>query len=147
MLLPLELSASGQWPAVRRFCEHRVQQRRLQVATNIARLRLPLFSLLKLVQAQEPRFSCILPSDTTSGRFAGLRALSPTHFELTVYLQQLGVFNILEHGVAPGCVALKLADGRKRSMSLWVEFITASGYLSARKIRSRFHSLVSWGTF
>jgi hypothetical protein len=37
----------------------------------------------------------------------------------------------------------KLSDGRKRSMSLWVEFITASGYLSARKIRSRFHSLVS----
>lgn len=145
MLLPLELSASGQWPAVRRFCDHRVEQRRLQVASNIARLRPCLLSLLKLVQAQEPRFSCILPSDTssTSGRLTGLRALSPTQFELTVYLQQLGVFNILEQGVAPGCVALKLADGRKRSMSLWVEFITASGYLSARKIRSRFHSLVS----
>lgn len=28
-------------------------------------------------------------------------------------------------------------------MSLWVEFITASGYLSARKIRSRFQTLVS----
>ena len=32
-------------------------------------------------------------------------------------------------------------------MSLWVEFITASGYLSARKIRSRFQSLVSTFTF
>ncbi len=35
------------------------------------------------------------------------------------------------------------SDGRKRSMSLWVEFITASGYLSARKIRARFHALVA----
>ena len=38
---------------------------------------------------------------------------------------------------------LKLSDGRKRSMSLWVEFITASGHLSARKIRSRFQTLVA----
>ena len=38
---------------------------------------------------------------------------------------------------------LKLSGGRKRSMSLWVEFITASGYLSARKIRSRFQTLVA----
>lgn len=43
----------------------------------------------------------------------------------------------------PGHAVLKLSDGRKRSMSLWVEFITASGYLSARKIRSRFHTLVA----
>lgn len=28
-------------------------------------------------------------------------------------------------------------------MSLWVEFITASGYLSARKIRSRFQTLIA----
>merc|ERR1711971_1449808 len=43
----------------------------------------------------------------------------------------------------PGCAVLKLSDGRKRSMSLWVEFITASGYLSARKIRCRFQTLVA----
>ena len=42
-----------------------------------------------------------------------------------------------------GCADLKLSDGRKRSMSLWVEFITASGYLSARKIRCRFQTLVA----
>ena len=45
--------------------------------------------------------------------------------------------------VISGCSVLKLSDGRKRSMSLWVEFITASGYLSARKIRSRFQTLVA----
>ena len=55
----------------------------------------------------------------------------------------MGVFNFVDDGSIPGCAVLKLSDGRKRSMSLWVEFITASGYLSARKIRSRFQSLVS----
>jgi hypothetical protein len=55
----------------------------------------------------------------------------------------MGVFNFVDDGSVPGCAVLKLSDGRKRSMSLWVEFITASGYLSARKIRSRFQTLVS----
>ena len=55
----------------------------------------------------------------------------------------MGVFNFVDDGAAPGCALLKLSDGRKRSMSLWVEFITASGYLSARKIRARFHTLVA----
>lgn len=56
---------------------------------------------------------------------------------------QAGVFNFVDDGSLPGCAVLKLSDGRKRSMSLWVEFITASGYLSARKIRSRFQTLVA----
>jgi len=55
----------------------------------------------------------------------------------------MGVFNFVDDGSIPGCAVLKLSDGRKRSMSLWVEFITASGYLSARKIRSRFQTLVT----
>lgn len=55
----------------------------------------------------------------------------------------MGVFNFVDDGSIQGCAVLKLSDGRKRSMSLWVEFITASGYLSARKIRSRFQTLVS----
>jgi hypothetical protein len=55
----------------------------------------------------------------------------------------MGVFNFVDDGTIPGCAVLKLSDGRKRSMSLWVEFITASGYLSARKIRSRFQILVA----
>ena len=54
----------------------------------------------------------------------------------------MGVFNFVDDGTIPGCAVLKLSDGRKRSMSLWVEFITASGYLSARKIRARFQALV-----
>ncbi|CAK5099747.1 unnamed protein product [Meloidogyne enterolobii] len=58
-------------------------------------------------------------------------------------LFKMGVFNFVDDGSIPGCAVLKLSDGRKRSMSLWVEFITASGYLSARKIRSRFQTLVT----
>uniref|UniRef100_A0AC35TXK8 Mab-21 domain-containing protein n=1 Tax=Rhabditophanes sp. KR3021 TaxID=114890 RepID=A0AC35TXK8_9BILA len=54
----------------------------------------------------------------------------------------MGIFNLIDDGSIQGCAVLKLSDGRKRSMSLWVEFITASGYLSARKIRSRFQALV-----
>jgi len=58
-------------------------------------------------------------------------------------LNQMSVFNFVDDGAVPGCAVLRLSDGRKRSMSLWVEFITASGYLSARKIRSRFQTLVA----
>jgi hypothetical protein len=64
-------------------------------------------------------------------------------FKVVLYLNQMGVFNFVDDNCAPGCALLKLSDGRKRSMSLWVEFITASGYLSARKIRARFHALVA----
>lgn len=62
---------------------------------------------------------------------------------MILYLNQMGVFNFVDDGSIQGCAVLKLSDGRKRSMSLWVEFITASGYLSARKIRSRFQALVT----
>uniref|UniRef100_A0A8R1I3I5 Mab-21 domain-containing protein n=1 Tax=Caenorhabditis japonica TaxID=281687 RepID=A0A8R1I3I5_CAEJA len=55
----------------------------------------------------------------------------------------MGVFNFVDDGTIQGCAVLKLSDGRKRSMSLWVEFITASGYLSARKIRHRFQNIVA----
>jgi len=61
------------------------------------------------------------------GRLEGLEVLSPTEYEVILFLNQMGVFNLVDDGSIPGCAALKLSDGRKRSMSLWVEFITASG--------------------
>ena len=76
-------------------------------------------------------------------RYEGFDVISPNEFEVVLYLNQMGVFNFVDDGSLPGCAVLKLSDGRKRSMSLWVEFITASGYLSARKIRSRFQTLVA----
>ena len=74
-------------------------------------------------------------------------SLYGAQFEVVLYLNQMGVFNFVDDGAVPGCAVLKLSDGRKRSMSLWVEFITASGYLSARKIRSRFQTLVAQVAF
>lgn len=68
---------------------------------------------------------------------------SPSEYEAVLYLNQMGVFNFVDDGTIQGCAVLKLSDGRKRSMSLWVEFITASGYLSARKIRHRFQNIVA----
>jgi len=97
--------------------------------------------MLKEVEAQEPRFISSLTE--VNGRFDGLRVVSPTEFEVVLYLNQMGEFNFVDDGSMPGCAVLKLSDGRKRSMSLWVEFITASGYLSARKIRCRFQTLVA----
>nr|KAG5688752.1 hypothetical protein BaRGS_019237 [Batillaria attramentaria] len=97
--------------------------------------------VLKEVEVQEPRFISSLAE--VNGRFEGLEVISPNKFEVVLYLNQMGVFNFVDDGSIPGCAVLKLSDGRKRSMSLWVEFITASGYLSARKIRSRFQTLVA----
>ena len=113
--------------------------------------------VLREVEIQEPRFISSL--NEVNGRFEGLTVVSPTEFEVKIflhspslpnlllkvvlYLNQMGVFNFVDDGSTPGCAVLKLSDGRKRSMSLWVEFITASGYLSARKIRSRFQTLVA----
>uniref|UniRef100_A0A1I7XJV6 DUF262 domain-containing protein n=1 Tax=Heterorhabditis bacteriophora TaxID=37862 RepID=A0A1I7XJV6_HETBA len=92
------------------------------------------------VESQEPRFISTLVE--TNGRYDGLIVHSPHEYETILYLNQMGVFNFVDDGSIQGCAVLKLSDGRKRSMSLWVEFITASGYLSARKIRSRFQTLV-----
>lgn len=97
--------------------------------------------ILKEVEVQEPRFISSLTE--CNGHYEGLDVISPNEFEVVLYLNQMGVFNFVDDGTLPGCAVLKLSDGRKRSMSLWVEFITASGYLSARKIRSRFQTLVA----
>lgn len=61
------------------------------------------------------------------GRLEGFEVMSPNEFHVSLYLNQMGVFNFVDDGTIPGCAVLKLSDGRKRSMSLWVEFITASG--------------------
>ncbi|KHN71894.1 Protein male abnormal 21 [Toxocara canis] len=96
--------------------------------------------ILKEVETQEPRFISTLIN--SNGRYEGVMVHSPCEYEVILYLNQMGVFNFVDDGSIQGCAVLKLSDGRKRSMSLWVEFITASGYLSARKIRSRFQTLV-----
>merc|ERR1712141_109539 len=126
---------------VNKFYGDRVHTRKYTVAKTIREICKVVQDVLKEVEVQEPRFISSLTE--INGRYEGLDVVSPHEFEVVLYLNQMGVFNFVDDGSLPGCAVLKLSDGRKRSMSLWVEFITASGYLSARKIRSRFQTLVA----
>jgi len=60
------------------------------------------------------------------GRLEGLEVISPNEYEIILTLNQMGVFNFVEE-LQPGYASLKLIEGRKKTMSLWLEFITASG--------------------
>ena len=126
---------------VQKFCGDRVHQRNYTISKTIREVCKIVQDVLKEVEVQEPRYISSLTD--INGRFEGLDVVSPNEFEVVLYLNQMGVFNFVDDGSLPGCAVLKLSDGRKRSMSLWVEFITASGYLSARKMRSRFQTLVA----
>ena len=125
-----------------RYTSERVSARKANIAKTIRETCKIVTDVLKEVEVQEPRFISSLV-ETETGRYEGLEVISPNEFEVVLFLNQMGVFNFVDDGSVPGCAVLKLSDGRKRSMSLWVEFITASGYLSARKIRSRFQTLVA----
>ncbi|XP_058811312.1 protein mab-21-like [Topomyia yanbarensis] len=143
MLVPPEMIAvqSKTIFQINKYYAEKVQMRMGNIARVIREICKIVQEVLREVEVQEPRFISSLVE--CNGRFEGLEVISPTFFEVVLYLNQMGVFNFVDDGSLPGAAVLKLSDGRKRSMSLWVEFITASGYLSARKIRSRFHTLVA----
>lgn len=126
---------------LQKFVSTRVHRRKSELYKTVADICTAAQELLKHVEALEPRFISSLK--LIDGRYEGVKVLSPRSFEIHLYLNQMGVFNFIDEGCPPGCAMLKLSDERKRSMSLWTEFITASGYLSARKVRSRFTSLVA----
>lgn len=125
---------------MKKFLSSRVRRRKSEVYHAITNVFRVVSEILKHVEALEPRFISSLKQ--VDNRYQGIHALSPQNFEVYLYLNQMGVFNFIDEGCPPGCAMLKLSDERKRSMSLWTEFITASGYLSARKMRSRVTSLV-----
>ena len=127
--------------SLQKFVNTRVHRRKTELYKTITNICSVVQELLKHVEGLEPRFISSLK--LVDGRYQGVRALSPRNFEVHLYLNQMGVFNFIDESCPPGCAMLKLSDERKRSMSLWTEFITASGYLSARKVRSRFISLVA----
>ncbi|XP_078371615.1 protein mab-21-like 2 [Oculina patagonica] len=127
--------------SLQKFVSTRVHRRKSELYKTITNICTVVQELLKHVEALEPRFISSLK--LADGRYQGVRTLSPRSFEVHLYLNQMGVFNFIDEACPPGCAMLKLSDERKRSMSLWTEFITASGYLSARKVRSRFTSLVA----
>ncbi|KAG5314847.1 PREDICTED: protein mab-21-like [Acromyrmex echinatior] len=143
MLVPQDIMGgpSKMLYQMNKYYAERVQARMGQVQKTIREVCKVVQDVLKEVEVQEPRFISSLTE--CNGRYEGLEVISPGEFEVVLYLNQMGVFNFVDDGTLPGCAVLKLSDGRKRSMSLWVEFITASGYLSARKIRSRFQTLVA----
>ncbi|CAG0882860.1 unnamed protein product [Darwinula stevensoni] len=143
MLVPADMmmAQSKLLYQLNRYIGERVAARQANIAKTIREVAKVVQDVLKEVEAQEPRFISSLAE--VNGHFEGLIVNSPMEFEVVLYLNQMGVFNFVDDGSVPGCAVLKLSDGRKRSMSLWVEFITASGYLSARKIRSRFQTLVA----
>lgn len=143
MLVPADMLAaqSKMLYQINKYYGERVQTRMGTIAKTIREVCKVVQDVLKEVEVQEPRFISSLTE--CNGRYEGLEVISPGEFEVVLYLNQMGVFNFVDDGTLPGCAVLKLSDGRKRSMSLWVEFITASGYLSARKIRSRFQTLVA----
>ncbi|XKL61308.1 hypothetical protein PGB90_008365 [Kerria lacca] len=144
MLVPVDPHSTNQSKMMyqlNKFFGDRVQGRKLAIAKAIREVCKVVQEVLREVEAQEPRFISSLSE--CNGRYEGLDVINSTEFEIILYLNQMGVFNFVDDGTIAGCAVLKLSDGRKRSMSLWVEFITASGYLSARKIRSRFQTLVA----
>ena len=123
------------------FYQEKVMTRNAKIRKTISDVMKIVTSILKEVEIQEPRYISSLVQNE-NGIYEGLRVVSSTEFEITLFLNQMGVFNFVDDGSIPGCAVLKLSDGRKRSMSLWVEFITASGYLSSRKMRSKFQTLL-----
>ncbi|XP_067949218.1 protein mab-21-like 2 [Watersipora subatra] len=124
------------------YWHEKVMPNKMAVQQSVEEVGIILQNILRQVEIEEPRFSCTL-NKTTRDRYDGLTVDSPTEFSILLYLNHMAVFSFIDEGSVPGCAALKLSDGRKRSMSLWIEFITASGYLSARKIRSKFFALVA----
>ncbi|GJQ75179.1 putative Mab-21 protein [Trypoxylus dichotomus] len=143
MLVPPDMLAaqSKMVYQINKYYTEKVQARKMQISKTIQEVCRVVQDVLKEVEVQEPRFISSLTD--YNGRYDGLEVISPVEFEVVLYLNQMGVLNFVDDGSLPGCAVLKLSDGRKRSMSLWVEFITASGYLSARKMRSRFQTLVA----
>jgi len=113
---------------VEKYHAEKTIPRKLSLSQSVRDVGRIVKSILNEVEQQEPRFISSL--NEVDGRLEGLEVISPSEYEVVLYLNQMGVFSLVEDGVvAPGCAMLKLSDGRKRSMSLWVEFITASGFV------------------
>ena len=62
--------------------------------------------LLHDVEQHEPRFVGGL--NEIDGRIEGVHFLAPNEIEVRLYLNQMGVFNLVDDGTLPGCAALKL---------------------------------------
>ncbi|EFN78129.1 Protein mab-21, partial [Harpegnathos saltator] len=115
MLVPPDMLASHNRMRYQfnKYFTERVMNRKSQVAKTIQEVCRVVQDVLKEVEVQEPRFISSLTD--YNGRFDGLDVISPTEFEIVIYLNQMGVLNFVDDGTLPGCAVLKLSDGRKRS--------------------------------
>ena len=93
----------------------RVQLAGLAVQTVLVRLfelesetiGLSIFTrIIPNTEQHEPRFVGGL--NECDGRIEGLHFLTPNQIEVRLYLNQMGVFNLVDDGTLPGCAALKL---------------------------------------
>nr|AAL17978.1 truncated MAB21L2 [Gallus gallus] len=94
-----------------KYYTERCQARKAAIAKTIREVCKVVSDVLKEVEVQEPRFISSLSE--IDARYEGLEVISPTEFEVVLYLNQMGVFNFVDDGSLPGCAVLKLSDGRK----------------------------------
>uniref|UniRef100_A0A3P9PB34 Mab-21-like nucleotidyltransferase domain-containing protein n=1 Tax=Poecilia reticulata TaxID=8081 RepID=A0A3P9PB34_POERE len=98
-----------------KYYNEKCQSRKAAISKTIREVCKVVSDVLKEVEVQEPRFISSLSE--MDNRFEGLEVISPTEFEVVLYLNQMGVFNFVDDGSLPGCAVLKLSDGRKRSIT------------------------------
>lgn len=89
-----------------KFYNEHVLVRKTGIARNIGEVYDIVTDILKEVETQEPRFISTLRE--TNGHYEGLHVLSATEFDITLYLNQMGVFNFVDDCQTPGCAVLKL---------------------------------------
>ena len=88
-----------------KFYQERVHARKANISKTIREICKVVQDVLKEVEVQEPRFISSLSEE--NGRYSGIEVVTPTEFDVVLYLNQMGVFNFVDDGNIPGCSVLK----------------------------------------
>uniref|UniRef100_A0A8B9JFB0 Mab-21 like 2 n=1 Tax=Astyanax mexicanus TaxID=7994 RepID=A0A8B9JFB0_ASTMX len=83
-----------------KYYTERCQARKAAIAKTIREVCKVVSDVLKEVEVQEPRFISSLSE--IEARYEGMEVVSPTEFEVVLYLNQMGVFNFVDDGSLPG---------------------------------------------
>uniref|UniRef100_A0A3Q3XE35 Uncharacterized protein n=1 Tax=Mola mola TaxID=94237 RepID=A0A3Q3XE35_MOLML len=83
-----------------KYYNEKCQSRKAAISKTIREVCKVVSDVLKEVEVQEPRFISSLSE--MDNRFEGLEVISPTEFEVVLYLNQMGVFNFVDDGSLPG---------------------------------------------
>lgn len=106
------------------------ERRNLEIALQV------LNDLFKRINIYEPRFGSSFAEEKS--RVENVHVLSANHVEARVYLDQIELFLVTENGAPKQAAFIDLKAERSKIFCIWSEFLTASGHLSARKMRERF---------